>query len=171
MSQSERNIIMLKKIIRGFITTAIMASVFTLTAFAATTTQVTKRVEATHNGTTGSSYSSLTAVNTTLHDGTYFHWTASVENKPTSIKSTTTQVEWKIYKNAQLFSTVGSKSNFQVGNTTSTGTVKTMLGSGKKTYSTMNNMYRVYLNVVLCPPAYANYATFNFGGVFYGYKN
>lgn len=40
-----------------------------------------KRVEVEHNGTVGSAYSSLTAVNTTLYNGTYFYWTAAAVNR------------------------------------------------------------------------------------------
>lgn len=165
----EGEIFMIKKIVNVIFTVVVLSSILTLTVYAGTTA-VTKRVEVEHNGTVGSAYSSLTAVNTTLYNGTYFYWTATVANKPSSTTSTNTQVSWKIYKNSDLFSNVGSKSDFKVGNTTSTGTVVTTLGSGKKTYTHLNNRYKMYINVSLCPPAYAYYTTFNFGGVFYGYN-
>ena len=82
------------KILSLTITTVILSSVLALTAYAGTTA-VTKRVEVEHNGTVGSAYSSLTAVNTTLSDGTYFYWTATVANQPSSKSSTNTQVSWK----------------------------------------------------------------------------
>lgn len=159
----------MKKFINIFITTIILSSIFALTSYASMTA-VTKRVEANHNGSPGSAYSPSTAVNTTPYNGTYFYWTASVANDPSPSTSTNTLVYWKIYKNSELFSNIGSKSNFKVGNTTSTGTVETRLGDGKKTYNKLNNIYRTYLEVSLCPPAYTYYSTFNFGGVFYGYN-
>ena len=70
-----------------------------------------------------------------------------------------------------MFSSVGSKTGFKVGNTESSGTVITLLGSGQKPYGKLNNMYKMYINVSLCPPAYYYYTTLNFGGVFYGYNN
>ena len=38
-------------------------------------------------------------------------------------------------------------------------------------YGETTNMYKMYINVSLCPPAYYYYTTLNFGGVFYGYNN
>ena len=160
-----------KLTVSGIVSAFIICMMSALTVYASSITPVTGRIEVEHPGTVGYDYSSLHAVNTSIYDSTRFYWTASVENEPTDISSTQTAVEWKIYKNNTLFSSVGSKTGFEVGNTESYGTVITLLGSGQKPYGKLNNMYKMYINVSLCPPAYYYYTTLNFGGVFYGYNN
>ncbi|WP_124100012.1 hypothetical protein [Ruminococcus sp. Marseille-P6503] len=155
----------IKKYVKTILSAGIIMSVFAINASA--NTLLTKRVDAVHNGTSGSAYSSYVAVNTTVFDGTKLYWTASVTNKPSSSTYKSAAASWKLYKNTQLFSNIGSASNISVGNTTSSGTVSRFIGTGNKTYGRLNNMYRFYINVT-CPPAYKYITTFNAGGVFYG---
>lgn len=155
-----------KKIISMLITLFIMSSIFAVNAYALRA--ATKRTEVFHDGTMGSAFSSEVAVNTTTDNGTMLAWNASVTNVPTSTKYTSAQVEWKLYRRTEAFSDLGSKTGVTVGNTQYSGTVTTILGGSQKTYTHFNNLYKFYIKVVLCPPAYKYTTTFNVGGVFYG---
>ena len=155
-----------KKIFSAICSILIISSVFAVNVFA--DIKVTNRVDAKHDGTMGSAYSSCVAVNTTTYNGTKMYWTADVQNKPSDISYDYAAVEWKLYRNTTLVSDLGKTSNVTVGNTLTSGVVTDMIGSGNKTYGKFNNMYRYYINVTLCPPAYKYITTFNVGGVFYG---
>jgi hypothetical protein len=156
----------IRKFIKTILSAGIIMSIFAINASAET--RVTNRVDAVHDGTTGSAFSSYVAVNTTTYNGTKLAWTASVVNKPSSSTYSSAAVSWKLYRNTESFSNLGSASNVSVGNTSSSGTVSRYIGSGSKKYTHFNNRYRFYINVTACPPAYKYTTTFKVGGVFYG---
>ena len=156
----------IKKAAAAILSAGIIMSVFAVNACA--DTLVTNRVDAIHNGSSGTAYSSYVAVNTTVYNGTKLAWTADVINKPSSTTYNSAAVSWKLFRNTESFSNLGSASNVTVGNTTSSGTVSRMIGYGTKNYTHFNNKYRLYINVTACPPAYKYTTSFKVGGVFYG---
>ncbi len=163
MSKRMKNIVSL-------ITTLLVFSVMACLTAYASLTQLTQRIDATHNGTEGSSYSPQTAVNSTLYNGTEFYYSSSVSNKPTTSQYNGVKVTGKLYKNSSVYSTVFNQVSTHVGNTSSSGTVTDSISYGNKTYSTLNGMFKTYIKIELCPPAYQYYSTFKFGGVFYGVR-
>lgn len=117
-----------KKIFSAICSILIISSVFAVNVFA--DIKVTNRINAEHDGTMGSAYSSCVAVNTTTYNGTKMYWTANVQNKPSDIEYKYAAVEWKLYRNSTLVSNLGSAKNVTVGNTLTSGVVTDMIGSG-----------------------------------------
>lgn len=160
----------MKRIFSLVITLTVFSAVACLTAYASLT-QLTQRIDATHDGTEGYAFSSLTAVNSTLYNSTRFYYTSSVSNKPTPVSSLPERnvyVTGKLYKNSSMYDSVFTHEQTHVGNNTSTGTVITTIKSGYRSYDIVNDMFKTYIKIELCPPAYQYYSSFKFGGVFYG---